>query len=168
MTHFSSWRFWFSFKASASISIPLAEILFPLRLQNVIEQDMRGGSTNLFTLCVKDAHDLASFPGSFLSFALWHVKWQKAEYKPMNETPRQIILQVYIVLGSVLISISTGLGMTLQYLSKQQHEWHYSLQLSKTLVHLQRSSQCTHSLICDLVLTEAVEVQTTNKKKSSS
>ena len=50
-THFSVWRLWFTCKAAANSQAPSSEISFPLRLQNVREQKMRGGSTNLFTLC---------------------------------------------------------------------------------------------------------------------
>ena len=50
-THSSSWRLWFTCNAPANSRAPMFEIWFPLRLQNVREQDMRGGSTNLFTLC---------------------------------------------------------------------------------------------------------------------
>ena len=50
-THFSFRRFWFTRKASLSARTPSSLIRFPLRLQNVREQEMRGGSTNLFTLC---------------------------------------------------------------------------------------------------------------------
>ena len=50
-THFSSWRLLFTCKASASVRAPSSEILFLLRLHNVRKQQMRGGSTNLFTLC---------------------------------------------------------------------------------------------------------------------
>ena len=50
-THSSSWRLWFTCNALANSQAPMFEIWFPLRLQNVREQDMRGGSTNLFTLC---------------------------------------------------------------------------------------------------------------------
>ena len=50
-THCSSWRHWFTRKASLSAHTPSSLIWFPLRLQNVREQEMRGDSTNLFTLC---------------------------------------------------------------------------------------------------------------------
>ena len=60
-THFSFRMLWFTCKASASVRVPSAEIMFPLRLQNDRNQEMRGGSTNHFILCVKDAHNLASF-----------------------------------------------------------------------------------------------------------
>ena len=49
-THFSSRRLWFTRKASLSACTPSSLIWFSLRLQNVREQEMRGGSTNLFTL----------------------------------------------------------------------------------------------------------------------
>ena len=49
-THFSFWRLWFTRKASLSARTP-SLIRFTLRLQNIREQEMRGGSTNLFTLC---------------------------------------------------------------------------------------------------------------------
>ena len=50
-THFSFRRLWFTRKASLSVRTPSSLIWFPLRLQNVREKEMRGGSTNLFTLC---------------------------------------------------------------------------------------------------------------------
>ena len=50
-THFSSWRVWFTRKLSLSAHTPSCLIWFALRLQNVREREMRGGSTNLFTLC---------------------------------------------------------------------------------------------------------------------
>ena len=49
-THSSSWRLWFTRKASLSARTP-SLIWFQPRLQNVREQEMRSGSTNLFTLC---------------------------------------------------------------------------------------------------------------------
>ena len=50
-THFSSLRVWFTRKASLSARTPSSEIWLYPRLQNVREQEMRGGSTNPFTLC---------------------------------------------------------------------------------------------------------------------
>ena len=50
-THFSFWRLWFTRKASLSAHTPSSLIRFLLRLQNVREQEMRGGPTNFFTLC---------------------------------------------------------------------------------------------------------------------
>ena len=51
-THFSVWRLWFTFKAVANSWAPSPEIWLQLRLQNVREQEMRGGSTNFFILCM--------------------------------------------------------------------------------------------------------------------
>ena len=48
--HSSSWRLWFTCKAPANSQAPMFEILFLLRLQNVREEEMRGGSTNTFIL----------------------------------------------------------------------------------------------------------------------
>ena len=50
-THFSSSRFQFTCKASATACVPSAEILFPQRLRNVRKQEMSDSSTNLFMLC---------------------------------------------------------------------------------------------------------------------
>ena len=50
-THFSFWTLWFTSKAAANSWAPSSLIWFHLRLQNVREREMRGGSTNLFTLC---------------------------------------------------------------------------------------------------------------------
>ena len=50
-THSSSWRLWFTCNAPANSWAPMFEMWFLLRLQNFREQEMRGGSTNLFTLC---------------------------------------------------------------------------------------------------------------------
>ena len=44
-------RLWFTWKTLTSAHTPSAEIWFQLRLHNVREQEMRGGSTNLFILC---------------------------------------------------------------------------------------------------------------------
>ena len=50
-TYFSFWRLLFTRKASLSAQAPSSEIWLSLRLQNVRKEEMRGGSTNLFTLC---------------------------------------------------------------------------------------------------------------------
>ena len=50
-THSSSWRVWFTCNTPANSWAPSSEIWFLLRLQNVREQEMRGGLTNLFTFC---------------------------------------------------------------------------------------------------------------------
>ena len=50
-THLSSWRLWFTCNAVDNSWAPSSEIWLTLRLQNVREQEMRDGSTNIFTLC---------------------------------------------------------------------------------------------------------------------
>ena len=50
-THFSSWRLWFTCNAVPNLQAPSSAIRLYLRLQNVREQEMRGTSTELFTLC---------------------------------------------------------------------------------------------------------------------
>ena len=49
-THLSLWRLWLTRKALLSARTP-SLIWFLLRLQNVKEQEIRGGSTDLFTSC---------------------------------------------------------------------------------------------------------------------
>ena len=66
-------------------------------------QEMRDGSTNPFNLCVQECTQSSLVPGSFLSFAVWYGKRQKAGWGPVNKTPWKYLCK-YIVsnaLGSV-------------------------------------------------------------------
>ena len=87
-THFSSWRLWFTCKASASVHAPSAEILFRLRLQNVRKQKMRDGSTNPFTSCKRCTQS--------------------------SLIPRQLFVIYSSIYWATFTSISKGLGMTLK------------------------------------------------------
>ena len=116
-THFSSRRLSFTCKASVSLRVTSAEILFPLRLQNVRKQEMRYGSTNLFTLCKRCTQSRHIPRQLFIIYSA--PSDRKLGGGPWTRLHTIICASIYSV---------KCIGQCLQVLA-QAWEWHYSLRV---------------------------------------